>query len=77
MAENTIDELARLPATEWKGPKDPRLEILINYLRQDRMKADSGRKAKRSEVAEKVDPELWKIVSEGRKIVKKPTYRRF
>ena len=74
--ENTIDELMRRPASEWKGPKDPDLQILINYLRQDRMK-DSGKKAKRSEVAEKVDPELWKIVAEGRKIVKPKAFRRF
>ena len=77
MTENTIDELMRRPATSWKGPKDPDLQQLINYLRQDRMKADSGRKAKRSEVAEKVDPELWKIVAEGRKIVKPKAFRRF
>jgi len=76
MSENTIDELMRRPASEWKGPKDPDLQILINYLRQDRMK-DSGKKAKRSEVAEKVDPELWKIVAEGRKIVKPKAFRRF
>ena len=76
MTENTIDELMRRPASEWKGPKDPDLQILINYLRQDRMK-DSGKKAKRSEVAEKVDPELWKIVAEGRKIVKPKAFRRF
>ena len=74
--ENTIDELMRRPASEWKGPKDPDLQILINYLRQDRMK-DSGKKAKRSEVAERVDPELWKIVAEGRKIVKPKAFRRF
>jgi len=76
MSENTIDELMRRPASEWKGPKDPDLQILINYLRQDRMK-DSGKKAKRSEVSEKVDPELWKIVAEGRKIVKPKAFRRF
>ena len=76
MSENTIDELMRRPASEWKGPKDPDLQILINYLRQDRMK-DSGKKAKRSEVAERVDPELWKIVAEGRKIVKPKAFRRF
>jgi len=76
MSENTIDELMRRPASEWKGPKDPDLQILINYLRQDRMK-DSGKKAKRSEVAEQVDPELWKIVAEGRKIVKPKAFRRF
>ena len=76
MSENTIDELMRRPASEWKGPKDPDLQVLIDYLRQDRMK-DSGKKAKRSEVAEKVDPELWKIVAEGRKIVKPKAFRRF
>jgi hypothetical protein len=77
MPENTIDELMRRPATEWKGPKDPDLAQLITYLRQDRMKADTGRRAKKSEVAEQVDPDLWKIVAEGRKIVKTKTFRRF
>jgi len=75
--ENTIDELMRRPAASWKGPKDPDLQILINYLRQDRMKADSSKKAKRSEISEKVDPDLWKIVSEGRKIIKPKAFRRF
>jgi hypothetical protein len=75
--ENTIDELMRRKATEWKGPKDPDLAILINYMRADRMKADTGRKAKRSEVAEQVDPELWEIVSKGRNIQKTKAFRRF
>ena len=76
MSENTIDELMRRPASEWKGPRDPDIQQIIDYMRQDRMK-DSGKKAKRSEVAEKVDPELWKIVAEGRKIVKPKAFRRF
>ena len=77
MPENTLDELMRLPATEWKGPKDRRLDDIIAYIRQERMKADSGKKAKRSEIAEKADPDLWKIYAERRNIQKKPTFRRF
>lgn len=77
MAENTIDELMRRPATEWKGPKDPDLDTLILYLRQDRARADTGKRAKKTEVADEPDPELLKIVMEGRKVVKKQTFRRF
>lgn len=73
---NTIDELMRLPATEWKGPKDQRLDDLIMYIRQQRMQADTGKRAKRSEVAEKVDPDLLKIVMDGRGVVKRQTFRR-
>lgn len=76
MAENTIDELMRLPATEWKGPKDPRLDELILYIRVKRAEGESGKRAKRSEIAEKADPDLLKIVMEGRGIEKKKAYRR-
>lgn len=77
MPENTIDEVMRLPATELKGPKDPRIDEIIKYERLHRAQADQGKRAKRSEVAEKVDPDLWKIYAEKRGIKKKETYRRF
>jgi hypothetical protein len=74
--ENTIDELMRRDATEFKGPKDPDLQKIIQYIRQNRA-METGKKAKRSEVGDEADPELWKIIAEARKIHKKPTFRRF
>jgi hypothetical protein len=67
-----IDEVMRRPATEFKGPKDPDLEIIINYWRYIQMKHDL---AKRSEFAGPIDPDLWKIAAEGRQ--KPKTFRRF
>jgi hypothetical protein len=71
--ENTVDEVMRLPATDFNGPNDPRLDVIINYWRQWRMKrAATGEKAKRSEFA---DPDVLKV--EGREISKPKAFRRF
>jgi hypothetical protein len=70
-----IDEIMRRPATEFKGPNDPDLDEMIKYLRYIRMK---HQKLKQSEIAdEEVDPELWKVVAEGRRISKPNAFRRF
>jgi hypothetical protein len=75
MDANKIDEVMRRPATEFKGPNDPDLEIIINYWRYIQMKHDM---AKRSEFAEPIDdPDLWKIAAEGRGISKPKAFRRF
>jgi len=66
----TLDELMRQPATDWRGPTDPDLEIVINYLRWN---AANARKARRSEFDDEVDLE---IISKGRVISKPPAYRR-
>jgi hypothetical protein len=70
MDTNTIDEVMRLPATEFKGPNDPRLDLIINYWRYIQMKHEQ---AKRSEFAEQIDPDLWGKVGIG----KPKTFRRF
>jgi hypothetical protein len=74
MDANIIDEVMRRPATEFKGPDDPDLEIIINYWRYIQMKHEQ---AKRSEFAEQIDPDLWGKVAEGRAIGKAKTFRRF
>jgi hypothetical protein len=72
MDANIIDEVMRRPATDFKGPKDPDLEIIINYWRYIQMKHEQ---AKRSEFAEQIDdPGVWKIAAEGRQ--KPKTFRR-
>jgi hypothetical protein len=41
------------------------------------MKADLGKRAKRSETSDEVDPDLWKILAERRGIQKPKAFRRF
>jgi hypothetical protein len=70
--ENEIDEVFRLPATDFTGPKDPRLDVVINYIRQNLARlALVGGKAKPSQFA---DPDVLKM--EGREISKPKTFRR-
>ena len=72
---NTLDELMRESTQRLEGPHDRRIEDIVAYLRQERAKADMGRKAKRSEVSEEMNP---KFVESVKKLYpKKPAMRRF
>ena len=51
--ETDIDVLMRTDATEFKGPKDPRLDLVVNYLRK--VMASGG--AVRSQIADLDLPE--------------------
>jgi hypothetical protein len=72
---NTLDELMRESTQRLTGPHDRRIEDIVAYLRQERAKADMGKKAKRSEASEEINPKLVEAV---RKMYpKKPAMRRF
>jgi hypothetical protein len=71
--ENIVDEVMRRPATEFKGPNDPDLEIIINYWRYIQMKHEQVR---RSEFAKQINPDLWRKAAEGRGVGKPKTFRR-
>jgi len=72
---NTLDELMRESAQRLSGPHDRRIENIITYMRQERAKADMGKKAKRSEVSEELNPKLIEAVK--KLYPKKPAMRRF
>jgi hypothetical protein len=72
---NTLDELMRESTQRLEGPHDRRIEDIVAYLRQERAKADMGRKAKRSEVSEDINPKLVEAVRKMYPV--KPAMRRF
>jgi hypothetical protein len=72
---NTLDELMRESTQRLAGPHDRRIEDIVAYLRQERAKADMGRKAKRSEVSEEINPKLVEAVR--KMFPTKPAMRRF
>ena len=55
---NTLDELMRDAAKVLKGPHDRRIEDIVTYMRQERARADTGKRAKRGEVADEVSPRI-------------------
>ena len=73
---NTLDELMRDAAKVLKGPHDRRIEDIVTYMRQERAKADMGRKAKRSQTTEEeVSPRIMEAFK--KMLPKKKVYRRF
>jgi len=59
-----------------KGPQDKAIDEIIEYMRLDRARADSGKKAKRSEVSEDISPRLREAVL--KRVANKPKpFRRY
>ena len=73
---NTLDELMRESTQRLEGPHDRRIEDIVAYMRQERAKADMGRKAKRSQtVEEEVSPRIMEAFK--KMLPEKKVYRRF
>ena len=72
---NTIDELMRRAHEELKGPHDRRIEDIVTYMRQERARAETGKRAKRSEVSEEVSPRIMEAFK--KMLPPKKVYRRY
>jgi hypothetical protein len=58
-----------------QGPHDRRIADIVEYMRQERAKAEIGKKAKRTEVAEEVSPRIMEAFK--KMLPPKKVYRRF
>jgi len=71
---NTLDELMRRAHEVLSGPHDRRIEDIVAYMRQEKARADMGKKAKRSEVSEDISPRVMEAFK--KMLPTKKVYRR-